>query len=519
MNKNKEKLILRIIFFLALFLRLFRFTQVPPSLSWDEAAIGYNAYSILTTGKDEFDISYPLAFRSFGDYKSPLLIYLTVPFIGFLGLTETAIRLPSVIIGTLTVLVVYYLVKELLKKKDNFQIAGFKWQVSFMVGFLLALNPWHLHFSRGAFESNLALFLISLGFWMFLKGLKKPQFFLLSSLSFIFSFYAYHSPKIFLPFCLVVLAIIFKKEIFKKRNIKYLLLSLVLGIALGLPLLKAHLNGQAGARFISTGVFYTPEGIRKPIGVKLILELGKNYLTHFSPKFLFSGTDKNFRNGIREVGLFYWLEIPFLLLGFLSLVKQRKRKWVKFLLAWLLLTPLAAMVTRETPHRLRAFNMVAPLIIISALGIKEIALRLGKVNKKIFYLTLILGLLNFGYYFYSYHFKFPVYGAEDWQYGYKEMALYFKDKEDEVEQIIITDTYGQPHIFIQLFQEKEPLEIWGSAKYLFQKVGWENQKNLKNIYLVAADREASIASIPSEVKIEKEIYFPDGRAVFRIIKL
>ena len=45
---------------LAAFLRFYKIGQVPPSLNWDEVAIGYNAYSILKTGKDEWGVPFPL---------------------------------------------------------------------------------------------------------------------------------------------------------------------------------------------------------------------------------------------------------------------------------------------------------------------------------------------------------------------------------------------------------------------------------------------------------------------------
>ena len=75
--KRGEKWILGLTFILALFLRLWRISDFPPALSWDEAAIGYNAYSILETGKDEYGESYPILFKSFNDYKLPGYIYLT----------------------------------------------------------------------------------------------------------------------------------------------------------------------------------------------------------------------------------------------------------------------------------------------------------------------------------------------------------------------------------------------------------------------------------------------------------
>src|ERR1700690_4642339 len=98
---------------IALFLRVYHISSNPPGLTPDEAALGYNAYSILKTGKDEYGTVLPVIFKSFGDYKPGLYIYLDVPFVALGGLNETTTRLPSVIAGVVTVFLVYLVTKEL----------------------------------------------------------------------------------------------------------------------------------------------------------------------------------------------------------------------------------------------------------------------------------------------------------------------------------------------------------------------------------------------------------------------
>src|SRR3989344_7181611 len=126
------------ILLLAAFLRFYKLGQVPSGFVNDEAAFGYNAYSLLKTGRDEFDESWPVIFHSFGEGKLPAYIYLTIPSVAAFGLTEFAVRLPSALFGVLTVLVVS------------------RW--SLLAALVLATLPWHIHFSRAAFEANVALF-------------------------------------------------------------------------------------------------------------------------------------------------------------------------------------------------------------------------------------------------------------------------------------------------------------------------------------------------------------------------
>ncbi|MDP2918230.1 MAG: glycosyl transferase, partial [bacterium] len=73
MNSRRKKVFLWAIFgiFLAgsLFIRFWRFGEIPPGLNRDEASIGYTAYSLLKSGADEYGRPWPLSIQSFGDWK------------------------------------------------------------------------------------------------------------------------------------------------------------------------------------------------------------------------------------------------------------------------------------------------------------------------------------------------------------------------------------------------------------------------------------------------------------------
>ena len=103
----KGKLPLVLIIVLAAFLRFYQLGVNPPGLNWDETAHGYNAYSILKTGRDEYGYFMPLSFRSFDDYKPPLYTYLVVPSVAIFGLNSFAVRFPSALLGVLAVLFTY----------------------------------------------------------------------------------------------------------------------------------------------------------------------------------------------------------------------------------------------------------------------------------------------------------------------------------------------------------------------------------------------------------------------------
>ncbi|MBU2036341.1 glycosyltransferase family 39 protein, partial [Patescibacteria group bacterium] len=181
MKKHINKLIIIAILLLAFALRFYKLNSYP-ALNADEAAIGYNAYSLIQTGKDEHGNSWPIQFQSFNDYKPGLYVYLVMPFIKVLGLNEWAVRIPGAFLGVVTVYVVYLLIKELFPKE----------KFAYIASLLLAISPWHIHFSRGGWEVNVATFLISLGIYLFIKAFKFPKNYFFSIISFCLSLYTYH---------------------------------------------------------------------------------------------------------------------------------------------------------------------------------------------------------------------------------------------------------------------------------------------------------------------------------------
>ena len=152
-----------LVLLIAIVLRSWQLGSVPPSPDWDETALGYNAYSLIRTGMDEYGTRWPLVFRSFDDYKPPLYVYLTIPAVAAFGLETWVVRLPSVVMGVLAVMGTYMLVRELFyreKKRDLLALLSMG---------LLAISPWHIQFSRIAFEANTG---VTLNIWAVATALR-----------------------------------------------------------------------------------------------------------------------------------------------------------------------------------------------------------------------------------------------------------------------------------------------------------------------------------------------------------
>src|SRR3989338_8375504 len=154
----KDKILLVAIILLALALRVPWLDKFPAGLNADEAAIGYNDYSLLATGLDEHGAPWPLAFRSFDDYKPGGYFYLILPFIATLGLNIWAVRLPSALLWALSVYLVYLLINKLFAEKKKTTI-----NIGHLAALLLAVSPWHIHYSRGGWEANVASVFMIIG--------------------------------------------------------------------------------------------------------------------------------------------------------------------------------------------------------------------------------------------------------------------------------------------------------------------------------------------------------------------
>lgn len=545
--KSLQKVILFLIIILAFFLRVYKITEYPAGLNADEAAIGYNTYSLIMTGKDEFGHPWPINFQSFNDYKPGLYFYLALPFVKVFGLNELAVRLPSAILGTLTVLFLYFLVKEIFRESSSAEELGL------IASLFLAVNPWHLHFSRGGWESNAAVSFMVLGSFFFFKFFRKKNSIILSSIFFILAMFCYHSARLIVPLLVSGLLIFNFKNIFTKANRGVLLLTSVLSVSL-LIILLVSMSGQAGlSRFSGVGLF-ADEGpfwranelrgqhinhfsiYSKVIHNKYVeysIQFFDNYLRHFSGSFLFISGDEIQRNRVMEMGQFYWIDLIFLLSGAYFLFKNKPKNYL-FIFYWLAVSPIASALTFQSPHAIRALNMVIPLEIIAAYGLLNIW-KLNIVNKSI--TLLFRGLIvlaftwNFCFYLHQYYIHTPQAYPAAWEYGFKELVGYVKDHEREYEKIYVTNKYDQPYILFAFYLKYSPEEFQKEAKLTPRdQYGFSTVENFGKYYfgpinsgnLPRGGKTLIIGTpneIPNSATIMKRIYFKDGKnEAFRIIE-
>jgi 4-amino-4-deoxy-L-arabinose transferase-like glycosyltransferase len=112
-----QVLSLVIVFVLAIIIRFTQLTQIPSTLNRDEAALAYNAYLLMKTGRDEWNRSWPVSLESFGDYKLPGYPFLLLGSFRLFGVNDFAVRFPSAVAGVLLVGVAYLFCRTVLSFK------------------------------------------------------------------------------------------------------------------------------------------------------------------------------------------------------------------------------------------------------------------------------------------------------------------------------------------------------------------------------------------------------------------
>lgn len=544
----KDNLILLIIVVMASVLRLYQLGSFPSALKWDEAALGYNAYSVLKTAKDEYGQFLPVVFKSFGDYKPGLYIYMDVPFVFILGLTEFATRFPSAAAGILAVLFTYLLVKEWFGKK-----------AALCSAFVLSISPWHIEFSRGAWEANLAIFLIILGIYFFIISSKNKKYLFCSALFFGLTLITYQGAKVFTPLILIGVILIYKDQI-QRIPRSYVLKTTIIFAVFILLIAISMLKGEGGRAGVMSILSYPRSSseiqeitnqdggdknsltfqIFHPEVLYFFQGIAERYFNHFSGKFLFfEGDWSNKRLGVPYQGVMYFIEIVLLPIGLYFLILNKNEQTKKLLFYWLLISPIPAAITRDSISAVRALNMAIPLNMITGLGLYQLLIAFQ--NKKriarigLYLLISIFYFFSVVYFLDQYYIHAPIANSATSQDGYREVVQFVKPISSQYQKIIFTQYYGQPYIYWLFYTQYDPVKYQqralltqtsqdvGSVEKIdnlsFRNFHWLSDIEIGDLYIgddlsLLTDRVKQV----NNAKTLKEIYFQDGRLAFRIVE-
>ncbi|MBN2444817.1 MAG: glycosyltransferase family 39 protein [Spirochaetales bacterium] len=507
-TKKQTKMIyivLGVIILLSLFIRILYFNQNPPGLNQDEAMHGVNAYSISKTLMDHKGFFLPAQMHGFGNIGivSSLYTYLSVPFVGIGGLSETTVRIVALLINLALLIVVFFLTSGLFHNKI----------IGLLASALLGLNPWCLHYSRIAHEATLSpFFYMLICFLLYLVLFSDNHKKLIPAAGIVLglSFYTYQVAWVMSPIIVLFICFLFFKETVKR----YKEILIVLGIAFVITFPLIFMNVIAPepwmeSRLDSVSFFSKPDGLN---------QIFTNFLYFFSPDFLFLKGDMHIwtlPGNAQHYGMFHPYIIVFFLSGIVFLMvhlfaKKERRREIILIIGLALIYALPASATEPIGWSLRAYTLIPAFHIIAGIGIWVLITSIPVVpftlhSKKLsrllkHSLSGLIGIVITVYIFsqavpflINYYTVYPTmpenFGA--YQYGMKDVCIFIKENQEKYRKIYITRDINQPFVYVLFYtgfdpatyhrikKDENPLE-WGAVfqfdKYYFK---WEKDMNLR----------------------------------------
>lgn len=438
---NKLAIVLGIVVVLifAFAIRVYDLSKIPPEVFCDEASVGVNARSIMTTGRDEHGLVVPIFFSAMGDYKNPLPIYLSAPLITAAGNNAFSLRLPEVLFGCLGVLFLFLLLKRI-----------FGLFVAFSGAIFMAVLPMHIFFTRLGFDGLILLptmVLASLYVSSFIK--KNILFVYIAATCWGLTMFAYSMGRVFVPLMIVGLALFNIRFILRKWK-HFLFAGLVLAVFLA-PFAYQYFYSPVKQWNEKTLLFENTTVAEK------LTKFGNNYILQLSPTFLVDGEKKVERHGTREVGPTYLFGYIIAVIGLVySLFRRGAKRYVPLLC--LILFPIPSALTSAALST-RATLAVIPLSIYFAYGLyficRVIAVVFKRMPRASFYLRLLaVGLVfscllsSFVYFYTIYTKVYPIYSGNTWygwSAGFSNVLAYYSSVYSNYDEFFISpDGIGGP---------------------------------------------------------------------------
>ena len=193
----------------------------------------------------------------------------------------------------------------------------------------------------------------------------------------------------------------------------------------------------------------------------------------------------------------------------------------------MLIAPLAAAATFQSPHALRSQNMVIPMSFVLGLGVVEFFafFKNNPLSKIAFWGAFVY---FFAVYSYQYFVTYPRLLPYAWQYGFEQIASYTAKNGYKYEKIVITDRYDQPYILMAFYlkfpperMQKEvkmtPRDKFGFStvqkldKYEFRTIDFGADSKLQNTLIISADEPVDDKMVIDEIKD------PAGKVMYKIV--
>lgn len=468
----KSHVLIFAIIALSLFLRLFNIAHVPPSPSLDEVSIGWNAYSISLTGKDEFQTGFPTVLRAYDDFRPAAYVYLVMPFVRVFGLTASAVRLPSILLSVASVVLVYGIATRI---RTLYRLSPYIGEIA---AFLLAISPWHIYISRLGHEANLGLTLFMVGLFALVQFVtsKKGSWLVSASGAFALSLWGYQSEKIVSPLFVLVFVLLYGSLLKKKTS--YVLAAVFIGVVLSIHPFMSTISSEGLSRYRGTTAFspysdtmraftsryVTAQKNRDIVGriqnskyAAYTVIFTQNYLSHFAPGWLFWGSSRE-AHKVPGMGLLYWWEAIALVFGLWSMLKKERTVMSWLLLSGVFISPIPAAITTQSPHAMRSFTALPFLVLIEAIGFLYIASLRFSYKRLIAVIACGILATSLASFWKGYFIRFPIEQSDSFQFSTRPAFSYARAHESEYARISVSHQHAlyQSYMFYLFYSGYDP---------------------------------------------------------------
>lgn len=445
-NMNKKIIILLLIIFLAFFFRFWQLDLIPPGLWPDEAMNGNDAVETLKSGN--FKLFYPD-----NNGREGLFMWIISLSFYFFGINMWSLKFSSALLGSLTVLGMFFLTKEvflIFKKEDK--------TAPLVASFLLATSFWHLNFSRIAFRAIMSPFCLLFSFYFLLRGFrtKKIWNFILSGIFFGIGFHTYISfrmaPLLFLAF-LTPLFFQYLKNKSLNKYIAFVSLYLISIFIVALPIGIYFLNnpGDFMGRTSQVSIFDSENPL---------LFGAKSLISHLA-MFNFYG-DPNWRHNFStspmlpfSLGLLFLVGVIASLKGFFISFRNKDYSLLavySLIFSWFFVMLLPGILTSEgIPHALRVLNVIPVVYLLVTIGFFWVYKKLKenlKEEKKIKILNILtifflftVGFSEINKYFYNWAEREEV--RHSFTENYVEIGTYLNSLPNDVKKYVMINEPGK----------------------------------------------------------------------------
>jgi hypothetical protein len=503
--KKQTKIILALIVFLGFGLRIYNAGNLPKILNRDEAALAYNGLLLSQTAQDEFGKKLPLALESFGDYKLPGYPYTLALLFKVFPTTDLVVRLPSIIAGTLLILISFcfarnFLPQVLPKKINNEKINRY----ALLFSFTIATTPVFFFYSRVAFEANLALVIFVSALGLILKKSPTLKTDLLSLSLILLSTLFYNTPLLLLPF--IVLGLPFLRGLKKIKN----WLPLAIGLSLIFGIMFWQLTSISSQKSSITifgdettwheSIAYHNQfsGISQTIfGNKYLFYskiISKNYLKSFSPLFLVTNGGSHPWHALPGFGHLHWVIYALGILGiifsFLKIIKSapNKNRPLIFLIYLLLISLIPAVITIDAPHATRSLLFFWIFSFFAISGFYQL-----KQVFKLHHLSLLFALiitLESTFYFYNYIASYPQNQPDSLGIGFETTIQEVEKKYPQKNIALVGNEYR--YILLAWYLKIPPQEFFATIhKQNPDRIGLKYGDYLTHYHLIAHKEDRS----------------------------